>query len=389
MKTLSLFLLVTVTSSAALAQKDFRPGYIVRDGDTLKGLVQYRSKHNSEAAIFKSTRKGETISHKPEEVSAYGFIGDKQYEAIDIDTSAKTKIIFAQVLNRGEADLLYIDKKFFLIKDDKLSTFERKADVVVTTKSNVGENVSKFKYDTKYIQILNMAISDCGMTANSLKFSRSRISDVVDEYNRCKNNVKPLMITTPRISFGGSLSGGLIQGTLTLKPNSRIKSELMPFVEGTLEVRFPRFMDKFSLNVGLQATKMDYVVSSGSGSSSTPVVTVTGRYNKIPLSFKYSLGAINNSLYLRAGTCVGLPKDVQFQSNAFARVEELRKPVGYLAGIGYDRKVLGRLRVFGEIKLEYTRWYEETDNSRVSSGLVEIEEVFTTKTLSFTLGVGI
>lgn len=400
-KVLPCLLLFVVCVSSALAQKDFRPGFVVRNGDTLKGFVQYRSKHNSEEAVFKSDKRAQTTKYHPEEISAYGFFWDKQYEAIDIDTSAKEKRIFAQVLNRGEVDLLYIDKKFFLIKDGKLGSFERKPDVVVTTKSNVGENVSKFKYDTRYIQLLNMAVSDCGMTANDLKFSRTRISNLVEDYNVCKKNIEPLKNTTPRIVLGGSLNGGLTQGTLTMKPNTAIRSGAMPLVEGVLEVRFPRFMDKFSVNVGLQATKMDYVAVASRGTASMPIedkLSVSGKYNKIPLSFKYSIGAINNSLYLRAGAVIGLTKDVKFLSTSTygsstpvvnsPRVEELRKPVGYLAGIGYDRKVFGGLRVFGEIRLEYCKFFEETDESKVGP-VLEIDEVFTTKTLSFAVGIGI
>jgi hypothetical protein len=360
--------------SISVAQKDFRPGYVVKDGDTLKGLVRYGGKRPSEAAVFKSGKHDKAVDYTTGEVSAYGIFGDKQFEAIDIGTSGAARKAFAIALEKGEIDLYYTKGRYMLIKEANLTVLDRKPDSVAEIKNKYGEKKGRAVIkDIRYIDQLNMLISsDCGLNANNTQFSRRQISALIGKYNKCKNNYIDLKDTKPLATIGASLAFGGYGSTLELDSlhGYKFKADAAPVLQVDFEVRFPRLTDRITLALGLQPVKSTYhatTIVTSTTQTRQDDLTLKVRYLKIPLSIKYNFGSPGNSLFVRAGAWKGVLNDElnftthrtfkdnntnETHTNDLNVPNGYRNPGGAMLGVGYDKNIIGRLRVFGEFRYE-------------------------------------
>jgi opacity protein-like surface antigen len=77
-----IFLLIPSVSFA----QDYRRGYIIKNNmDSVNGFIEYATeKKNSKYCQFRDTRRGKTTRFSPQELHAYGFYGDSQFESIRI-----------------------------------------------------------------------------------------------------------------------------------------------------------------------------------------------------------------------------------------------------------------------------------------------------------------
>ncbi|HMJ70035.1 MAG TPA: hypothetical protein VK508_14115 [Cyclobacteriaceae bacterium] len=357
--------------SSVFAQKDFRPGYIIKDRDTVKGLVAFRSKHNAEAGIFKPGKKDKAITYAPGEAIAYGFLGDKKYEAIDLGTIEVPKKIFALVLQKGAIDLYYTNQTYLLLKDNQLTVLQRKPDSIVT-KTIYGERRPVFAADVSYVQALNNLIaSDCGLNANAVLFSRNQISELIGDYNKCKNDYVEVKNFRPFVSIGASLAVGLYKSVLTLDtlPGYKFKGDVATVWQFDVEFTAPRLTDRIVVSLGLQPVRSTYRASTfvtSSVQTQQDDMTLKVRYFKIPLSVRYNFGSPKNSLFVRLAAWQGIfqKKDVRFTTIRTTRTGSAvhssednvkngyRNPAGITLGVGYDKAIVSRFRLFGEFRYE-------------------------------------
>lgn len=371
---LLILLACVLISSISFAQKDFRPGYIIKNGDTLRGLVQNRGKKNFKSTVFKTNKQAAPTTYTPAEVEAYGFNGERQYESIDLDTTSGSRRIFGQRIADGAIDLYYLkDKsdKVILVKGNQLSVVERKPDAITTGKVNkYSETQAVFKHDVGYVQTLNMAVADCGLSANSLKFSPTQVTRLVDEYNRCKKDFTIVKDTRPRTTIGGSLAGGWFQSNFLMRDyqDADLKADGF-FGEVNFEVRFPKRLERMTFVAGLQVVTAKYSAVTYSSPTVRNEYFLDLSYTKVPLSAKYSFATPNGSLFLRGGGSISFMNNVKFsgakiyigpdgnpsyQTN-LGSGNKVKDALGILAGIGYDMKLGGRLRVFAELRQEFNK----------------------------------
>lgn len=398
------FILPLATISSAFAQKDFRSGYIVKDGDTLKGLVRYNNRKYSEQAVFKPARRQKATTYGVDQVSAYGIFGDKRYEAVNMGTTASPKIGFGMLFQKGAIDLYYASDKFFLIKNDELTILQRKMDSIVIGRVTQVTNVNKrhqytYARDFLYRDQLERIVSDCEIPVpKMLPYSRQQISRIVGDYNQCKKDFVIIKNTRPRIRVGASFGYGLYASsslTLDSLKGKSLKGDVTSVQEFNLELRFPRAIDRIWLTVGFQPVKTTYTTSATKTSSVQKIddeLTLSVQYYKIPVSAKYSFGNPGYSFYARGGLWLGRLQTVQYTTvrtttdvNTAPVVTnekvgaKYRNPGGAFLGLGYDQRLIGSLRLFAELRYE------------INSGMIGIQQSADSRFnfLSAFVGIGI
>ena len=195
MKQLYLLLFFLLTSSAAYSQKNFQPGFVVQNGDTLRGLVDYRGAvRSATVATFKKSDNAPEQTFTPHQIQAYGFDeGHKLFEALDIPTAADTtkERLFLNALARGNASVYYYrdayhKDRYFLRKNHdaiiELKYTEELLQNVVTGKKFMAR-------DKAYVRTIAVAFSDCDQIKASryenLKFTAEALADITAAYNQC------------------------------------------------------------------------------------------------------------------------------------------------------------------------------------------------------------
>ena len=105
----------------ASAQRDFRPGYIIKNnGDSITGFVSYGTeKSNTRQCFFKERKKVKYTAFTAGEIMRYGFIEDKLYISMtlpqewagEMDEFPKEKV-FLKSLVTGPLGLYRYQKIF-------------------------------------------------------------------------------------------------------------------------------------------------------------------------------------------------------------------------------------------------------------------------------------
>ena len=180
-----LLLLVGLSISfTALSQENFVSGYVIKlNGDTLKGLVDYRnwSKNPSEIR-FKELEKSGTTNYNPLQIVAFGVL-DEIYKSavIKADNSNiyilsdspyfefRTDTVFLQTLFQGQKSLyLYKDKfdrnNFYMYNNLKFELLEYKTYI---KKNDIGHEF--LQKNRRYIGQLLFYFKDCPGISSKLK----------------------------------------------------------------------------------------------------------------------------------------------------------------------------------------------------------------------------
>jgi hypothetical protein len=181
--------LLLLTSTLSFAQKEFKPGYIVQNGDTLRGLVnQQGDKRQALVASFKINADATSQNFSPSQITGYGITDGYVYEAKKISNPDSTYFLFLKVLVKGPANLyFYKDQNsgdhFFLEKADSLEELVyKKVSEVQTNGQTALVTYSRYK-NTFY-----NAFKDCptiGSTINQMQFKEVELINTVSLYNHC------------------------------------------------------------------------------------------------------------------------------------------------------------------------------------------------------------
>ncbi|MGC4022490.1 MAG: hypothetical protein QM734_11370 [Cyclobacteriaceae bacterium] len=180
MKSLFLFVLVLlVSASDVMSQKDFRSGYIINlAGDTTKGFCLLRfGVANYMGCGFKKNQKDSVEFFLEDRIKGYGFVDGSNYK---YEPALKN---FAELLSWGKADLLLIKGKFFI----------HNADGNVTELLNASKTAERdgqpYLYQAKeYLSVLGYLLRDCQKIANKIaqcEFSKKALIKLIDQYNEC------------------------------------------------------------------------------------------------------------------------------------------------------------------------------------------------------------
>lgn len=355
--------------SGLYGQHDFRPGYVVNKGDTIRGLVDYRlSKNSKQACLFKKDKNAEAREYSVYEVEAFGF-NIRQFERIMLDEP-----FFARVLAKGSMSLYRLDEVFYLRtkSSDSLILLRPPVQRVVETGS-VKEPDRKLHIDRPYIGTLNYLLVDCGIRADHAAYSPVDLARVVNRYNQCKHETVELK-KGPVLTVRPYLVGGYTHSKVELDslPSGVLKPIGFPTGGIGLEFAAPRSYDRIKAVV-----EMQYIENTFRGVyvyNINGAVIYTRRdefmynlsYLKLPVALKYNVRGTGSSVYFKVGGYFSkllrpvkstLERETTSQPFPPERVSRtglnhFRNPRGLQFSIGYETIPRNRLGFFGEARFE-------------------------------------
>ena len=321
-------LLLLLVSTSALAQKDFRKGYIVQNSDTLRGYVDYRGGvRNAQIAAFKSTLDGEEQTFSPDAIAGYGFENEaKFYESklvtVGDTVSAEKRLVFLNALVKGKASIYYyLDtshrEHFYLAKDNgplvALQEQEYLQKDAATGKT--------YKVTNKvFAGTLATALADCrNLTAaqfEKLNLTEKSLKGIAQKYNACvapgsitheQQSRKVKIAIGPVVTFFSSdleFTGGTYLNRASFADESlRVGGGI------TLNASLPRLNEKLSVQIDLLYIASTYTSFLEEDESYrgkyTYDATLDLAYLKLPVQLRYTYPRGKLRPYGNAGLLIG------------------------------------------------------------------------------------
>lgn len=191
------FLLATIAVPAVVNAQAFTPGYIVADGDTLRGEVALGTEAENAAGVrFRRAIGAEAARYVPAGASAFGVDAGRQYRRGDFDVAPKpdldpalpdTRRAFARVARDGAADLLALEladgEPLFFLQTDGAPVGLYFVDRRVATGTGLRYREARF-YRPVVARLLGGACVSPGET-DRLPYTEAALARVVDAFNAC------------------------------------------------------------------------------------------------------------------------------------------------------------------------------------------------------------
>jgi hypothetical protein len=229
------------------AQGDFRKGYyITHQHDSISVLVDYRS---GRASTKKLTYKENTTSKKkhfyPTEVLAYGFIDGKRFVSKSIGDPTKGQKVFMEHIVAGRMSLYRYTSSYYVEKD---SLYHLRQSISRTT---IVKDKKTIITNKPYIGILNHLLFDCQLNANETAYDERRLTNIILNYNRCKN-IKPTLYKAkiPKTAIHWQIFSGTDITQLKIEglPSNTFSKSISPVFGASLDLSAPRIFDRVFLN---------------------------------------------------------------------------------------------------------------------------------------------
>ena len=261
MKRANILLISFFVSYIAIAQSNFKPGYIITNTyDSIIGLIDFRTDiMNSQVCRFKADEKAEVVLYYPGSITKYRFINEgKYYISHSINIDNKTQQVFLEYLVSGIMNLYfykdpvsYQEYYFFEDENGTMLQITKKPDEIVDM---------KFRTDQRYIGTLNYLFIDyptIQKNINTNSFNRGSMINFTKEYHNLtcttgeeciefENNYKKHFI-----KFNFSIYGGLQIFNYNFKENELAvfgsTNYLFPMIGGQFSITDPRFAKSLSL----------------------------------------------------------------------------------------------------------------------------------------------
>ncbi|AYB32295.1 outer membrane beta-barrel protein [Chryseolinea soli] len=372
----SAIVILSFIAITAFGQKNFRPGYILKEADTVRGAVQYRE---GSAAFgkctFQATGQTEAITYAPTEIKGFGY-ETRHFKSVVI----RHEYQFVEIIVQGRANLLRRGQDYFVQKDTALVA-------LTSTTTDVFISGRQYKNEDKnFANRLNGLFSDCPTFKGGLEkinlFTlsppqvESKFSDVVSAYNTCLDGPsKKHQIAKDKKAFSWGAVTGVVManadgylttlnlGTLDFKSNPSVTAGLF------LDLVNPRFSEKFHfrleanyLKAKLTATKL-YPATNPTYPDDNSIVTLEYSAINVPITFGYNFSTGNFSPYLRGGFSpiflvskkfgrtidYGDPSKKDYESPEF--VPLVSTTLTFCLSAGADYKI-GKHTTFAEVRYE-------------------------------------
>ncbi|MDX5438144.1 MAG: hypothetical protein LPK03_13160 [Pontibacter sp.] len=181
----------------AFAQKSFQDGFIVQNGDTIRGLVDYRgSVRSAEVTTFKKNEHAAEQALTPHDIQAYGFDkGKKLFEAFEITLAPAgdtvRQRVFLAALVKGKASVYHYRDSFqkdrYFLRKDGQPLIELLYEETLLRDTNSGK-LYKAKRRA-YAHTMAVAFTDCETIKagrfQNLKFTADALAEITEDYNAC------------------------------------------------------------------------------------------------------------------------------------------------------------------------------------------------------------
>lgn len=295
-------LILLISCSSVLGQRDFRSGYIISlENDTLEGWVDYRSNlQNYGSCLFKSER-GE-VEYTPSQIKGFGYINDKFFSSQIVDGS------FVEVLVVGQLSL-YKSRDYYLFQKNS-ELFEIKSKMVEIELA--GE--TRVKETSHWRGLTSYLVSDCLTNTNdlvsNLKLEEQSLARIVVRYNKCTgSDFKEFKSIKPWAKIDYGVAVGIASSTIKTNAGGSFSyldksySSVDPTIGLLLTISSPRVSEKFSIQTELHFIKSSYSALTEVSGSFTEYHDTFINFQTVsfPFSLKYSLAEKKYGGYLQGG----------------------------------------------------------------------------------------
>lgn len=365
-----LILFFFLVAHATSGQIDFRPGYIVKNGnDTIRGYVAYRGdKKNYSDCAFREKAKGEVVTYSPEDIMAYGIDGEKSFRSMELPKDApKQGKVFVRVISEGYADLYRHEKVFLLKKEGYVTTIPSPKNEPYGAPEDMVVKRTK-----RYVGILNYTMLDCQMNANTASYTERDISELIDAYNKCKKEFKPIQ-QPPGFKVNWLLFGGYLSSKLDFDYFKKIPFDGNTITGGTgIELSSPSLFDRLFFSVEgiyIKNYYQGYYEEEKLGDLFRYDVMFDVQSINVPIGIRYNLRSSRSTPYFKAGFSVSpiissSVHTIEERENSEGEVYtreltdnfEVKNPKGVWLGLGYNRTV-GKKQMFVEFRYEHAEGY--------------------------------
>ncbi|WP_188547218.1 outer membrane beta-barrel protein [Hymenobacter qilianensis] len=277
-KSLGFLLLLSTVSMSAVAQSDFRVGYIVQSaGDTVSGLIAYQGAQRSALSCrFRTDGQAAVVDYQPEQLRGYGFKQGAKYMSQPLP-AAPARATFLEILAFGKVALLTSvdsdDQRHFYVKKDAAPVVELiQKDTIVSKSSPSG--VQKVKVRSyPFRSVLNSTLDGCPAVQAQLgraELVESQLTRLVNSYNNCATGSTAQVVAPRTGRFKAGLLAGAQRGAFTFNDEGeeKLSSTVGPIMGFGFDFAPSRFNEKLSMRVeGLyskQSTELQYT-RPGSG----------------------------------------------------------------------------------------------------------------------------
>ena len=374
------------------AQIDFRPGYIIKNGnDTIKGFVSYRmDKLNFESCLFKKEKRDKPQQLTAADIVGFGFKQGKTLELMTLPKGVPNPPegkVFVKTLVKGAFTLYQYKNYFFLRTPDSLFLLPYPKETVVDRQYyNQFPSATGFpaattltrtfvKVNRKYVGILNYLMLDCKIDPSKAKYTEDDLTKVVYKYNLCKATVPTTKNVTPMGRINFQLVSGYVSSNLVYDyQNKKIPFSNSHTILGGagIEVSSPRVFDKLFFTVEgwmVKALYQGYYEGKVTGDPIKQDISIDISYFKLPFGLKYNFKGVGSTPYVRLGvqwsyirsssTKTIQEKEVQgtIYTDQIMNEYQIKNPKGIWLSLGYTKKLYKGTSMFGEVRFERSEGY--------------------------------
>jgi hypothetical protein len=389
---------VVCISFITYAQLDFRPGYVVIDGDTLSGLVDFKEGAWAfRECSFRKSAGAEIISYLPDDITAYGFVGDKAFQSREVKVSGVAKSVFMELVVKGTVSLFKREDEYWVEKDGiglhQLVNNVKQVDI--------GNDRTKQRYDNLHIATLNRMMYDCPGVKNSvehIELSKRSLTNLVENYNKCVGDIAPTVYQSKKPWIAASV--GFIMGANFSQLRIASASAIYDDLEGpsdwetsvllgpTLDVLAPRTSEHLSFTTAILYLSTKY---HSHNQRTQPIrvdddyLTVDIQQLKFPIGIKYTFTGKKIAPYINGGVAFAahLASDVKWTEIHTYPDEVLeynKKPfaiksgqAGYWGGIGINTAFSKALTGVIELRMDYTDGITPSNSQTVLTRIMNYE----------------
>jgi hypothetical protein len=358
-----IFLLIPSVSFA----QDYRRGYIIKNNmDSVNGFIEYATeKKNSKYCQFRDTRRGKTTRFSPQELHAYGFYGDSQFESIRIPGEPSSERVFVKIITKGPIHL-YKYQKEFLVKKDSLILLPTPKSKVIET-----ETGKKTQNDSRYKGLLNFLLADCKLSADETRYTEPDITNLINNYNRCKGTEPLYKKPKPVFKINYNIFAGYNSSEMTADLPEPFSFDNSTTIVGGIgvELSSPRIFDRIFFTIDVWYVKnlyQGYYKKQEGSDILHNDVHAEFTSIKIPLGFRYNFLKDVNSPYIKGGLVISqlashTIETIKERQTTYGQVvtsqsdewDDLQKtPKGIWVGVGYNRKLTKNLQLTLEFRYD-------------------------------------
>ncbi len=198
--------LLSIGSTAAHAQTEFRPGYLVKTaGDTVRGEIAYRGiAKSAERCVFRVAGEQAATTWLPSQLKGYGLASGEHFSSqltpmpvppapagsTAPAASVPARQLFLEVLTEGPASLLNwrdedLHEHFYVLKAGAAQPTE----LVQTQLRIVDNGIAREQLMPVYRGTLTEQFADCPamlLSLTKVEFKATSLVAVVNRYNACR-----------------------------------------------------------------------------------------------------------------------------------------------------------------------------------------------------------